>query len=144
MLYTDAQKVCSQTGVDNAYITSYKSNNSVPLGLAVKDVRSLESRALKYGKYSTINPIEFSVQLLASRVRLSEERFNRIYSGQWPVTIVFEGGWYKYQILCRSDLQLALNVVENSGVDKAFLIGYKYGQRMELFKALHEYKTYKP
>jgi hypothetical protein len=144
MLYSDAQAVCSKTGVEYAYITSYKSDISVPLGLAVKDVRSLEAKAAKYGKQSTVNPIEFSVQLAASRVRISPDKLSTIYSGQWPVTTIFEGGWYKYQILCRGDLQLALNVIENCGVPKAFLIGYKYGQRLELYKALHEYKTYKP
>lgn len=144
MLYSDAQGIINQTGVESAYITSYKSDAEVSLGLAVKDVRSLELKAQRYGRQNTVNPIGFCVQLAASRYRIPTDKFNSIYSGQWPVSVIFENGWYKYQILCRGDLQLALNVIENSGVEKAFLIGYKYGERMELYKALHEYKTYKP
>jgi hypothetical protein len=143
-LFTDAQTVCSQTKVDNAYLAAYKGLDLLDLGAAIKQTRPLETQVKKLGRERVIHEIEFSVQVAASRVRLTAAQLNEIYSGQWPVSIIFEDGWYKYQILAGGNMQEALNILGNCGANKAFLVAYKNGRKLLLYKALHEYKSYTP
>ena len=143
-LLSDAQFACSRTGVDNAYIEAYRSSERVSLEKAVNELKGLESRVKKIGKGKAVNRIEFVVQVAASRTKLSEYKINDIYSGHWPITVKFEDGWYKYQINAGSQLQNAMNILDNCGVERAFLVSYKNGQKLLLYKALQEYKTYKP
>jgi hypothetical protein len=143
-LFTDAQSVCSQTKVDNAYLAAYKGPKMLNLGEAIRKTRPLESQVKKAGKEKVIHEIEFSVQVAASKVRLTSAQLSQLYSGQWPVSIVFEEGWYKYQILAGTNLQEALNILSNCGDDKAFLVAYKNGKKLLLYKALQEYKSYTP
>jgi hypothetical protein len=112
------------------------------LGQAVKETRTLEQQVKKFGRERMLCELDFGVQLAASKVRLSSEQLSRMYSGAYPLTTVFEGGWYKYQLLTGYDLQRALDLLEICGVDDAFLVAYKNGKKQILYKALHEYKTF--
>jgi hypothetical protein len=143
-LYTDAQLICSQSKVDNAYLEAYQSGSLMQLALAVKQTRNLETQVKKYGRERTLHEIDFAVQLAASKVRLSSTQLSELYNAQWPITIVVEEGWYKYQILAGDNLKEALNILENSGENKAFLVAYKNGRKLKLYKALNEYKSYTP
>jgi hypothetical protein len=143
-LFTDAQLACSQSKVENAYLAAYKGSSSLLLADAVKETRPLEAQVKKIGKDRVVHEIEFAVQVAASKVRLTKAQLNEMYSGQWPITIVFEEGWYKYQILGGRNLQNTLDILENCGVNKAFLVAYKNGRKLILYKALHEYKSYTP
>lgn len=143
-LFTDAQAVCSNTGVNNAYIMAYSGGASVPLGQAVKETRDLEQEVKRSGRLKTIQSIEFSVQIAASRVRLTNSQLQTFYSGNYEVATIFEDGWYKYQVLAEGDLKYALEVLENCGVRKAFLVAYKNGHKIKLYKALNEYKNHLP
>ncbi len=143
-LFTDAQAVCSSSGVENAYIMAYMGASSVPLIEAVKEARNLEQEVKKVGRLKALQSIEFSVQVAASRVRLLQEQLESIYSGTYDISIIFEEGWYKYQILAGNDLKFALDALETCGVRKAFLVAYKNGKKIKLYKALNEYKTYLP
>ena len=143
-LYTDAQKVCSQTKIDNAYLAAYNGATQLKLSSAVKQTKSLEDKVKKYGKDRIVHEIEFAVQIAASRVRLTSAQAAQLNSTQYSLTVQFEDGWYKYQILTGKNLQDALSCLENCGTDKAFLVAYKNGRKLILYKALHEYKTYAP
>lgn len=143
-LFTDAQSVCSNTGVENAYILAYKESSSVPLMEAIKEARSLEQEVKNVGRLKALQSIEFTVQIAASRVRMSPEQLESVYSGNYKVSTVFEEGWYKYQILAGNDLKFALDALETCGVPKAYLVAYKNGKKIKLYKALNEYKTYMP
>ncbi|MBN2485051.1 MAG: hypothetical protein JXB34_03660 [Bacteroidales bacterium] len=141
-LYTDAQRICSQSGVENAYLVSYSGGLMVDLAEAIKQTQAVAMQVKKLGKEKVLHEIEFSVQVAASRVRLTALQLSEIYSARWPLTVVFEGGWYKYQILAGKSMQQALDVLENCGVEKAFLTASKNGRKLLLYKALHEYKSY--
>lgn len=143
-LYSDAQTACSQTKVDNAYLAAYDGSTLLDLGAAIRQTRPIEAQVKKLGKDRVVREIEFTVQIAASRVRLTSAQLGEIYSGQWPVSVIFENGWYKYQIIVGRDMQEALNVLGNCGVNKAFLVAYKNGRKLILYKALHEYKSYTP
>ncbi len=142
-LFSDAQASCSVTGVENAYIEAYKESKRIPLIQAVKETRELEQLIKTEGRLATIQPVEFSVQIAASRIRLSEEQILSIYSGNEYVSTVFEEGWYKYQVFAGGDLNRAFSILENCGVKRAFLVAYINGRKQVLYKALHEYKKYR-
>lgn len=130
----DAQGVCSGSGVKNAYLTAYNESGMMPLAQAVKSYNSNQYT----GRFIT-----FSVQIAASRVKLTSDQIARIYSGGYEVSVVFEEDWYKYQVLAGNNLQQALSILENSGVPKAFLVAYEKGKKQKLYRALQDYKKYK-
>jgi hypothetical protein len=141
-LFSDAQKICSNSGVENAFIAAYTGSVNLQLSKAVKDAQELGQEVRKYGSQNKIQPADFSVQLAASRVRLTEDQIRNMYNGEYSVIVVFEEEWYKYQIPVGKDAKKALSVLESCGVNKAFICAYKNGQKQKLYKALNEYKTY--
>ena len=142
-LANEAQKVCSNSGVSGAYVQSYFKGESTDLGQAIKDNLKLQ-KEIEIGTSEKINDIEFSVQIAASRIKLSNASIDRLYSGQHPVTLVMEDGWYKYQILTGNDLNKAYSVLESANVRKAFMVAYRNGKKLKLYNALKQYKNYTP
>lgn len=141
-LYSEAQAICDITGVNNAHLVAYKNNNSLPLSIAVKETRTIESEVKKKGRDKVVTSIDFSIQVAASRYRISKEKLETIYSGSESLTLVFEEGWYKYQIQAGADLSKALAILDNCKVEGAFLVAYKNSNKLKLHKALNEYKSY--
>lgn len=130
---TQAQKACSETGVDNAYIEAYKSLERVHLGEAA--AATLNESASKRA-----NRLEFAVQFAASKVRLSDKRVKEIYTYPQDYRIVFENGWYKYQIYAGESLENAFGILEKLNKEKAFIVAYKNGKKLKLHNAIQEYK----
>lgn len=140
--FSRAQSICSNTKVTNAFLQAYNESGNISLSEAVVNARQFEDDVRNPGFENDYLNIEFSVQIAASRVRLSTEQLENLYSHDYPVSVVFEEGWYKYQILAGKNLKYALEVLESSGVRKAFLVAYKEGKKIKLYKAINEYKTY--
>ena len=131
----DAQKVVSESDVSSAFIHAYNGEERLDLWQAVKDLK--EERLI----VKESQKIDFSIQVAASRTRLTSTQLKRIYNGTYPISIVFEDGWYKYQLIVGNNLELANEVLTNCGVSKAFIAAYKNGRKMELYKAVDKYKS---
>jgi hypothetical protein len=134
---TQAQRACSGTGVENAYIEAYKSMQRVQLSEAAAE--SLNDN--KSGKSSRM---EFAVQFAASKVRISDKRMSEIYNYPQDYRIVFENGWYKYQVYAGENLENAFGILEGLKKDKAFIVAYKNGEKLKLHNAIQEYKRNLP
>lgn len=131
---SEAQRVCSETGVDNAYIEAYQFSERTSLGIAAK---------ASVGQKGTMHKtdIEFAVQFAASRVRLTENQLSEIYHYAQPVRIVLENNWYKYQVYAGNNLENAFGILEALNIKKAFVVAYKNGEKLKLYQAIQEYKS---
>ncbi len=144
LLLSDAQTVCSQSDVENAYIEAYKGKDRIALGLAAKENRSLEQLVAQKGRERAMSPIIFAVQLGASRTRLSDQQVQNLSDCDNPVKIVFEGGLYKYQVFIGKHLESAFDYLEKCAEKESFIVAYKNGRKLKLHKAIQEYKTNTP
>ncbi len=136
-----AQAECSRTDVPDAYIVAYTNEAEVNLRQAVRDYRKAQLLNMGQGQ-KAINNIEFSVQVAASRIRLSDIELLAIYNGQQSVSVIIEDGWYKYQIFAGNNLENAYSILEGVDVNRAFLVAYRNGIKLELYEAINEYKNY--
>ena len=143
-LLSDAQLVCSQAGVDNAYIEAYKDKQRKSLGIAAKENKKLQQQANRKGRERSLKQINFAVQLVASRTRLAEDNIIKLSNCPNHISIVFDEGWYKYQVFIGKKLEEAFEYLEKCSSKKSFIVAYKNGRKLKLSKAIQEYKTYTP
>jgi hypothetical protein len=143
-LLSDAQKICSQSGVNNAYIEAYDNFKRVPLGNAAEENRSLEKIVARKGKDRAFRQIDFSVQIAASKIKVGHEKISQIYKCTETISVVFENGLYKYQVYVGKNLDNAFKILEQCCQEKAFIVAYKNGRKITLQKAIQEYKNYTP
>lgn len=141
-LYTDAVNIQNNTDVKGAFIVAYNEGIKLYLSDAVSQIKSLEQAVRKHGRIGTIQEILFQVQVAASRAPISEGTLLQIYNGNLPVTLVIEEGWYKYRIKAGTDYTDAVTIRDQCYVTNAFIVAYRRGKKMELFKAIRESKTY--
>lgn len=131
---SEAQKTCSNSGVDNAFIHAYRGSARLDLTSAVKGTKA-------QGTHEKTGQIDFVIQVAASRIRIGQARLKGIYNGAYPVSVVIEDGWYKYQIIVGGDLDKANEVLQSCGVKKAFMKAYMNGEIIERHKAIELYKN---
>ena len=79
--------------------------------------------------------IIFKVQIAASRVPITRAQLWAIYPGNYTVEVVQEDGWYKYRIGRFRLYSYASRVVEESGVDEAWVVPYLNGKQIKLSDA---------
>ncbi len=135
--YADADKFRKQCGVKNAFIVAYrKGQKFVPGGIS-------EVVSAQYEKTASdlITPgydigLMFRVQIAANRVPLTKEQISRIYKDDYPVEMVQEEGWYKYQILGVRLFSDALRIIRNAEVKGAFIVAYDDGMKQNLYIAV--------
>ncbi len=131
---SEAQRACSETKVDNAYIEAYQFSERSQLSAAAKASAKRQGITHK-------TDIEFAVQFAASRVRLTEDQLSEIYHYAQPPRIVFENNWYKYQVYAGNNLENAFGILEALNIKKAFVVAYKNGEKLRLYQAIQEYKS---
>ena len=68
--------------------------------------------------------IKYRVQIAASRQELSKEKLRRIYTGNRGIKMHTEDGWYKYYIADDPSYFEARQILNDSNVDRAFIVAY--------------------
>lgn len=76
------------------------------------------------------NPI-YVVQVAASREPLSIQIVHNIIKVDYPLTMKFEDGWYKYYISAFTNFAVAKEVAVKIGIKGAFIATYKNGLRVK-------------
>ena len=140
--YADANKFRKQCGVKNAFIVAYRRGQKfIPGGISETVTAQYEKTAsdIITSKYDI--GLVFRVQIAANRVPLTREQISRIYKDDYPVEMVQEEGWYKYQILGVRLFSDALRVLRNAKVKGAFVIAYDDGIKQNLYIAVKHSKS---
>ncbi|MFC2086881.1 SPOR domain-containing protein [Bacteroidota bacterium] len=76
----------------------------------------------------------YTVQIFASRNKLSEEKLKKLYSGEYEIRERQEDGWFKYTIGEFDDLKDATELWKSLKI-QSFLVGYYQGERVMPWKA---------
>ncbi len=139
--YDDADKFRKQCGVKNAFIVAYrKGQKFVPGGISdmVSAQYAETAPDLITSRYDV--GLIFRVQVAANRVPLTKEQLSRIYKDDYPVEMMYEDGWYKYQVLGVRLFSDALRILRNAQVRGAFIVAYDEGTKHNLYAAVSRSK----
>jgi hypothetical protein len=139
--YDDADKFRKQCAVKNAFIVAYrKGQKFVPGGISdlVSAQYAETAPDLITSRYDV--GLIFRVQVAANRVPLTKEQLSRIYKDDYPVEMMYEDGWYKYQVLGVRLFSDALRILRNAEVRGAFIVAYDKGAKHNLYAAVSRSK----
>jgi hypothetical protein len=139
--YDDANKFRKQCGVKNAFIVAYrKGQKFVPGGISDMVSAQYEKTApdIITSRYDV--GLIFRVQVAANRVPLTRKQLSWIYKDDYPVEMIYEDGWYKYQVLGVRLFSDALRILRNSQVKGAFIVAYDEGVKHNLYAAVSRSK----
>lgn len=92
-------------------------------------------------KMATGKGIEFKVQIVASRRKMTTSQLKRIYKGKQEIEEEIRGdGWYRYSIARTSSYSSARKSRKQSGVANAFVSAFNDGSPIKLAEALNKAK----
>ena len=80
--------------------------------------------------------ITFRVQIAAHTIPLSKSYLRTIYQGNREIFELKEEEWYKYSIGIFKDYYEARRIMEESGVERAFIVPYVAGRKISIREAL--------
>ena len=133
--YEEANRFRLSSGISNAFVIGYRkgtrfiSVDSVSTKDPIKTVAEQTMHGLPPG-------LIFRVQIAASRVPVAAGQLNSIHAGRYPVEMVFEDGWYKYQLMGVRQYADALRIVRNIGSEGAFIVSYQNGLKTMLAESI--------
>ncbi|MBN2347948.1 MAG: hypothetical protein JXJ22_03870 [Bacteroidales bacterium] len=137
-LYSNAVKVRNITPVRGIFIIAYEQGIKQKLSDAINKSTRVENDLRSGRILNTLKEVYFSVQIAATKSPLSETALQKIYNGDLPVTLVIEDSWYKYQIKAGNTYEQAQLIKASSNVERSFIVAYKHGKKMELYRAIRE------
>lgn len=120
--YNEAKATRDSCGAKDAFVMPY--HNQKRIHWPRKDLMD----ALKIKQND--NPI-YVVQVAASRKPLSFQIIHDIIKIDYPLTMKFEDGWYKYYISAFTNFSAAKEVASKIGINGAFIATYKNGLRVK-------------
>lgn len=124
--YLEIKEVKNNVDVKGAFIAAYEGERKLKLWQAIKEVHSADDKII------------FVVQIAASKVRLSNEKINLIFSGNDHVVEIYEDGWYKYHIVCGNTYSAARRFKNLWGIKNAFIVAYKNNKKIDIRQAIRE------
>ena len=86
----------------------------------------------------TIDKFQYRVQIAASRKEISDDQLKRIYEGPHSVEFFEESGYFKYYLYESSNFFEIKSILDNCGVEGAFISAYKDDEKMVLRDALSD------
>ncbi len=140
--YEEASKFRKQCGVENAFIVAYrKGTRFSPSRTDVAGIASAgeADEGMISSKFDV--GLSFRVQVAANRVPVTKEQLERIYIDDYPVEMIYEDDWYKYQLLGVRLFSDALKILRRARVKGAFIIAYNNGTMQNLYTAAKFSKT---
>ena len=83
-----------------------------------------------------IEGFQYRVQIAASKAKLNETDIKNIYSGDQEPKYFEEDGYSKYYIAAKSNYFAAKQILNDCGVENAFIVAYKGGVKRVLIDAI--------
>jgi len=141
-LFSDAIKIVKDIQVPGVFIAAYEDGKKIDLYEAVKKVKALEKEVEIYGRKGRVKDVEFYVQIAASQLILRPNELAELYNGSENIILVIEDNWYKYRIRAGFSYDKALQIKNNCGVDKAFIVAYDRARKVSLYWALNRIRKF--
>jgi hypothetical protein len=138
-LYSDAIRIIRDVKTKGVFIVAYKDGVKQNLAESVNSSLQMERAEKSHGK-NHIQDIEFHLQLAASKVSLRSAEVAKLYNGPEKVSVVLDGGWYKYHLKAGNSIETAKSLKQKCGIDKAYIVPYRKAVKIGLFEALQEIK----
>ncbi len=133
-IFSEANRVANQSGVRSAWVLAANDGNLINLVEAREMTRVLEADVKRRGKGEIEN--DFYIQVMASKVRLSEDEMQSVCGYSGSCREIIEEGWFKYQVYSGTDYQATLTL-KNKIPGKSFIVAYKAGAKQNLYKAIN-------
>ena len=119
--YDEAQEAREACGIKGAFVMPYQNGERMQWP---------SKGALALLKANQKANLIYVVQVAASRTPLSIDIIKSVVKIDYPLTMKFEDGWYKYYISAFTDFAAAKQVAEKVGIKGAFIATYKNGLRV--------------
>ena len=134
--YEEASKFRKQSGIDNAFVVAYRKGALLkplaePAGEKTSQVSQVQSIRMPSG-------LVFRIQVAATRVPLNKDQLAGIYNGRYPVEVVTEEGWYKYQFMGVRLYSDATTLIRDVASRGAFIVAYEDGVKQNMASAVNK------
>ncbi len=133
--YKSADKFRSQCGVKNAFIVAYRKGTHF-ISPEEQEIVSSVQKSVQYAVSPESEGLTFRVQIAASHTTLNKEQIAKIYGGSYPVELIEEDGWYKYQIPGVRLFSDAIKIIRDTKVKGSFINAYNNNDKMNLLDAV--------
>jgi hypothetical protein len=133
--YEEASKFRNSTGMSNAFVVAYRKGTQFTSGIT--EVIEENRHAFAPGGDQRLpSGIVFRIQVAASRIPLNVGQLKKIYTGDYPVEMIQEEGWYKYQFMGVRLYSDAIQLLKNVNTSGAFVVAYENGAKISLIEAV--------
>ncbi|NOU18383.1 MAG: SPOR domain-containing protein [Bacteroidales bacterium] len=119
--YDEAKLARDSSKIKNAFVMPYQNG---------KRIQWPGKETLELMKLNQKERALYVIQIAASRKPLPLNIIKSVIKVEYPLTMKFEDGWYKYFISAFTDFAYAKQVAEKIGVKDAFIATYKNGLRV--------------
>jgi hypothetical protein len=138
--YDEASKFRKSSGISNAFVVAYRKGTMFIPGDTSMMVEEPQGIFTPAGEQRTPPGLIFRIQVAASRVPLTTGQLKRIYQGNYPLEMILEDSWYKYQFMGVRLYSDALQLVRNVTTTGAFIVAYENGTKINLADAVKKNK----
>jgi hypothetical protein len=140
--YDEASKFRKASGMNNAFVVAYRKGTRFSEGKPEEN--AVEEIVTKAFSPAGINKLPsgliFRIQVAACRVPLTVSQLKAIYTGNYPLEMIFEDGWYKYQFMGVRLYSDALQIIKNVTTAGVFIVAYDNGNKINLADAVKKNK----
>lgn len=136
--FEEADRFRKSSGVDNAFVMAYRKGKRVA-GETVNLEQERDQHPSPADTMLNLPPgLIFRIQVAASRIPLSANQLQQLQGDDYPVEMIREDGWYKYQLMGVRDFPDALLLKEKIAAKGAFVVAYNSGVKQRLADAVND------
>lgn len=130
--YKAARQLRDQSNIPGAFVIAYLKGKRIKItpGIAYK-------RFVSTIKAENLNPalVSYRIQIISSKVVLSDDHIKNIYNGPLKVMKLREDGWNKYYLYAGKTFVEAKNLLNQISIPGAFILAYYQHTRIEVSTA---------
>ena len=135
--YEEANDFRQSGKMTNSFIVAYRKGarfNPVP----EQKTDVIQNQVVPVGGTRMPGGLVFRIQVAANRVPLTIAQMEKIYSGNYPVEMIYEDNWYKYQFMGVRLYSDALQIISNINTRGVFIVAYEDGIKLNLADAVRK------
>lgn len=136
--YEEASKFRKASGISNAFVVAYRKGTRFTPGGAKPEEIKASATFTPQGEPRMPPGLLFRIQVAASRVPITVGQLKQIYGGNYPVEVVVEEGWYKYQFIGVRLYADAVQIIKHVTTPGAFIVAYENGSKVNLAESVQK------
>ena len=135
--YKEASDFREASRISNAYVVAYRKGTKF-IGGQTAVGKQQQPVYMPSGENRLPSGLIFRIQVAAGRMNFTTGQLKRIYPGNYPVEIISEEAWNKYQLLGVRLYSDATAILKNVTTQGAFISAYEDGQKIRLADAIEK------